>query len=337
MLKIFFLLIFSFITINSEAQGLRCFDLFAQSQVASQKNSAPFYAEVIDSLNEKYNSFLFKKSLSEILAPQLNDAPFFERTVARYQAYKLRKVLKDLHEFDQYLNPRAEIDVYALEKLSVKLEKLSFLSDPSVTENMSYTDKILFRQAQHSLLSQGLKRFLFSNEPLPAPSKLKRIYKLVITPFKDIYFRWTYAVLVAPKLNGATIPFEIMEKVVWEGYENNKALLAPYLLKTQSKHFFNVFSTSYNWIMVGTLLFTVNHLAQTTYHDVYLAGREKAVQMLTPGLEHSEKIAQTDWAHFKETRRLDNYLIEFRNNYQREPTAEEMIIIKQLLKTKAPQ
>lgn len=331
MLKILFILIFSLVTIHSEASGLRCFDLFATNQANSKKESAQFYAEALDSLNEKYNHFLFKENLADILEPKTQDAPFFERTKARYQAYKLRKTIKALFDFDTYSNRKADIDIYTLEKLAVKIEKLSFLSDESVTEKMTISEKILYRQAQHSLLSQGLAKFLFSNEPLPPPSKLKKIYKLIMTPFKDIYFRWTYALVILPKLNGATIPLEVIEKVVWEGYEQNKSLLEPYLLKTQSKYFFNIFSTSYNWIMAGTILFGVGQFVNSTYYDVYIQGQVKAEQMLSPNLEQSEKMATKDWQQYQQEKRLENFLTEFKLKYQREPTSEEMQMIQKLI------
>lgn len=330
MLKAFFFLLLTLVTLNSEAQGLRCFDLFAQNQVTAKKDSYRFYAEAIDSLNAKYNGMLFKKNVSDILEPQLADSPFWERTSMRYRAYKLRKVLKKLHDFDQYLNSSAEADVYSLEKISVQLEKLTFLTDESVIQKMSLSDKILYRQAQHSLLSQGLARFLFSNDPLPPPSTFKKIYTFVMIPFRDIYFRWTYAAINLPKLDGAVIPLEVLEKIAWEGVDNNRELLAKYLLKSQSKYFFNVFSVSYNWIMAGTLFVAAGHFADSAY-DVYAQGQIKAQQMLEPGLEQSSKIAQTDWVQFKQKRRLENFLIEFRNEYHREPTAEEMTWINQLI------
>ncbi len=335
MLKIYLLLIFSFLTINSEAAGLRCFDLFSVQSITNKKSAPLLYAEALDQLNEKYNLFLFKENLADILQPDFTDSTITERTVARYQAYKLRKILKQLTYHDQFLkaNSESELNIYELEQIAVRLEKLSFLTDESVTRNMTKSEQILFRQAQHSLLSQGLAKFLFSEEAQPTKSKIKKVYRFIMTPFKDIYFRWTYAIAMAPKLNGSVIPYDVIEKVVWNGYDENKILLEPYLKKSLTKYYFNTFSSIYNWTMASVIIFSAGQFFNTTYHDVYLQGQVKAEQILSPNLQNSEKLAKNDWHQYKQDLRLQNAIKEFKALYQRDPNPEEISFFQQMIQS----
>ncbi len=332
----FFILFLNFQ--NSEANALRCSDLFnARIEITKAKNSAPHYAQALDRLNEKYNHFLFNKSLQESLMPNLNGLSFFEATQARYNAFRLKRTLIKLHEFDQYLNPNAnrEEDLYALEKIAVKLEKLTFLNDSSVTQKMNIVERMDFYQAKHSLLSQGLVRFLFDNEPAPPSGVVRK----VLTPFrlalKEVYFRWVFALGYMPKLNGSVIPFEIIEKVVLEGYEQNKNLLKPYLLSSRGKAFFNVFSSSYNYILAGLLAFNAIELGKYAYQDVYLNGIEKAESMLLPLHENADQLAQTNFKDSRKQKALESSIEGFINRFHRPPTPEEIEILKALIETKA--
>lgn len=325
MLKIIFIFIFSIASNYSMASGPSCQALFPQTK----KEIIDTYAVTLDQLNKDYNSFLFNKNLTEVLNPDTASSPFFERTQARYQAYKLRKILNQLFEHDSYSNPKAnELDRYSIEKLAVKIEKLTFLADESVTTKMSIAEKIVYRQAQHSLLAQGLEQFLFSNESKPSPSVLRKVYSAVMTPFRDQYFRWVYAIGFMPKLNGFVIPLEVIERVVWNGYAKNTDLLRPYLAKTQTKYFFNVFSSTYNWVLAGIVLTAVGNFAHSGYYDVYLGGQAKAQEILAPTLANSEKMAATDWGAFKNERRLKNRVAEFKIMFQREPSNQELELLK---------
>lgn len=332
----FFILIFHIQ--YSDANGLRCTDLFnTRIEFTTAKESADHYAQAIDVLNEKYNQFLFTQNLQQSLKPDLDGLSFFKATQARYNAYRLRKTLSKLHEFDQYLNEKADRyqDIYALEKVAVKLEKLTFLNDDSVTNGMSRLEKIDFYQARHSLLSQGLARFLFDGEPPPPPGVMRKILTPFRVIFKEVYFRWVFALGYMPKMNGSAIPFEVIEKVVLEGYDQNKLLLKPYLLTSRGKAFFNVFSSSYNYILAAVLAYNAVDLGRYAYQDVYLKGIEKAEALLQPIYDNADHLAQTD---FKESRQklalqasIDGFVVKFK----RQPTPEEIEILKALLQTKA--
>lgn len=332
----FFLSLILVFAINSQAAGPRCFDLFAENEVTTAKKSVVFYAEALDALNTKYNQFLFTENLGETLNPQLDEAGLPERTLARYRAYRLRKVLKQIYAFDQFANDNASRteDRYALEKLAAKLEQLSFLNDDSVTKEMSFFEKITYREAQHSLLAGGLAKFLFDGEPKPTRTRFKKIMGLILVPFKDIYFRWAFALTRMPKLNGAVIPYEVIEKIVIDGYDNNKDLLEPYLRQTRFKAAFNVFSTSYNWILAGSVLIGAGTLAYTTYHHVYLPGIEHAVEMLKPMLTNANHMANIDFGQFRFDETLKNVVQAFQSKYHRLPNADELQMLQALVKAK---
>ncbi len=320
------------LSISSEAQGLRCFDLFSKHSLTDSKNSVFFYAEAIDHLNAKYNKFLFKNNLSEVLAPTTDGSSFKERLKARYQAYRLAAVLQKIHQHDQFLNATADLKshTYALEKLASRLEKLTFLTDENVLASMTFSEKIIYRQAQHSLLSQGLSRFLFHEEKVLNPSQMKTILNSIIMPFKDIYLRWTYSLAYMPKLNGAAVPFSVIEKVVIDGYQAHADVLKPYLNTTNGKYFFNTFSSGYNWLLAGTLAVSVFHLS-STMNEVYTNGQKAALELLNPTLENSKKIAHIDYLELRKKKNFENLLIDFKLKFSRDPEPEELIMIKQLI------
>ena len=317
---------------NSEAQGLRCFDLFAQNNLSISKNSAEFYAEALDHLNSKYNQFLFQEKLSDVLNNTNPELGFKYRTQTRYRAYKLRKILKTLHQHDQFINSSDDIKThtYAIEKIAAKLEKLTFLTDESVTATMTFSEKIAYRQAQHSLLAQGLSRFLFHDEKILKPTQIKNILNAILTPFKDIYLRWSYSLAYMPKLNGAVIPYSVIEKVAIDGYENNKVLLKPYLITTNGKYAFNTFSTAYNWLIAGTMALAIGQLSNDM-RDVYTKGQVAAFELLNPSLENSKKIAETNFAEIRRQKNLEYMLVDFKIKFGREPFAEELMMIKELV------
>jgi len=322
---------------NSKAEGLRCSDLFVKRiDFTHAKDSADHYAEVLDILNEKYNRFLFTENLQQTLRPDLDGMSIFDATQARYNAFRLRRNLIKLHEFDQYLNEKAdrEEDLYALEKLAVKLEKLTFLNDRSVTEGMSVIELTDFNQARHSLLSGGLAKFLFDGEK-PTPSLARKILTPIRVPLKEIYVRWVFALGYMPKLRGAVIPFELIEKVVLEGYDENKQLLKPYLLTSRGKAFFNAFSTSYNYILAAIIAYNAVDLARFTYQDVYLKGIEKAEALLKPMSESADHLSKTDFKQTRQNRALAIAIEDFKIKFQRDPEEDEIEILKSLVQAKA--
>lgn len=321
-----------FFLMNSEAQGPRCFDLFAQNNLTTAKDSALFYAEALDHLNTKYNKFLFKESLLDTLNAAEVDANFNLRIQARYRAYKLRKILQNLHKHDQFVNATDEIKShnYAIEKIAFKLEKLTFLTDETATTTMSLSEKVIYHQAQHSLLAQGLARFLFHDEKVLKPSQMRLILSAIMTPFKEVYLRWSYALAYMPKLHGAIIPYDVIEKVAVNGYEKNKGLLKPYIDSATGKYAFNTFSTAYNWLIAGSMAFAVGQLG-SNMHDIYSKGQLTALELLNPSFENSKKIADKDYVAYRKQKNFEYMLIDFKNQFKREPVAEELTIIKELI------
>jgi len=305
------------ISLNSEAQ-LRCFDLFTQAEAESSQ----YYAEVIDSLNEKYNHFLFSKNISESLTPNLEGSSFSARTGARYQAFKLNRLLKKMKSADSW-------DRYDFEKFAKKLEQLSFLSDPSVTKGMTFKEKLLYRQARHSLLAKGLESFLFDGTKA-LPSFKRKVFNWVMTPFKDIYSRWTFMMFYMPKLDGAILPVEIAAKVAWSGVDANHDLLEPYMKHSQFKYFFNVFSASYNWTLVAAIFVGLPAYSYMTYSDLQEKGAQQVQILFEPLVTHSEQMAKTNYHELAREQSLAHFKADFRVQFGRDPNEAELAIVSRL-------
>lgn len=306
-----------FFTVNSEAQ-LRCFNLFTENKVETPQ----YYAEVIDSLNLKYNNFLFEASLSEALRPDLDNKSFPQQTKARYQAFKLRRMLKTLKSSEFW-------DQYDFENFAKKLERLTFLSDLSVTKTMTLKDKTLYLQARHSLLAKGLENFLFFDSKT-SPSMKRKIFNWVMVPFKDIYLRWTYALFYMPKLNGAVLPVNIATKIAWEGLDKNQDLLKPYLRNSQFKSFFNVFSTTYNYTLVAALFIGLPAYSYFTYTQIQEKGSAQVQILFKPLVQHSEELAKTNFHVLASEKSLQYFKEEFVLKFGREPNAEELAFAQKL-------
>lgn len=313
---------------------LRCSDLFFENTFVKAKKSGPFYAEALDSLNQKYNHFIFTDNIAEISKPNLQNLSLIDNISARLKARKLNKVLKELHDFDQFLNPRALDSVYRLEKLAAQLEKLTFIIDHSQLQNMNRTDKIAFKQVQHSLLTKGLSEFLFINNPKITEPQKQSLRSIIMAPFQRVYMRWILSPIIMPHLDGAVIPYEVMEKVVWDGYDKSKHLLAPYLKTTNGKYAFNVFSSTYNFLIVSYIVISsVNwtYNVTTETYAAYNRGVANAEAMLRPSLENAKHLATKNMSEDYRSDALQISIELFKERIQREPTAEEIASIKQLI------
>jgi hypothetical protein len=327
-------LITSSLSFGGEGSKLRCFDFFATQTVEKIKTSAPYYAEALDSLNSKYNNFLFKDDILNIAKPDLTNLTFTENIKARYQARQLKKVLIELYHMDQFANSKAKAQIYDLEQIATQIEKLSFIMDDSQTKNMSVADRIAFRQVQHSLLTRGLAEFLFTKNITISIAQKKTIKEIILAPFKKMYLRWILSPVMMPHLDGAVIPYDIIEKVIWDGYENSKELLVPYLKTTQGKYAFNVFSSSYNWMVTGFIIFsTVTWIHTTTVETVaaYDRGVANAEAMLKPALENAKSMANRDLSAEFRTDALQMSIEKFHERFQRAPTDHEIEMMKQLI------
>ena len=309
-----FVLIFS---LNSEAQ-LRCLNIFSVAPAGSPL----YYAEVIDSLNSKYNHFILEKNITDFLQPDLTNKSWTAQTKARYRAFKLRRLLKPLRNAGSW-------DLYDFENFSKKLEQITFLSDKSVTKEMSRNDRILYLQARHSLLTKGLESFLFTGTDAP-PSMKRKIFTWVMIPFKDIYSRWPFALLYMPKLNGALLPLDLAAKVAWEGLDKNRDLLQPYLLHSQFKSFFNTFSVTYNWTLVAALFIGLPAYSYLTYSNLQEHGSEQVQMLFGPLIQQSEEMAKEDYHTVASQKSITHFKEDFRLEYGRDPNDEEMAIAKKI-------
>ena len=315
--KTFILLLVLFISLSSEAQ-LRCFSIFANNEI----NSPQYFAEVVDTLNSKYNNFLFTENLADRLDHPADQSNFIDQTRARLQAFKLKRMMKSLKSASSW-------DRYDFETFAARLERLTFLTDSSVLKNMTAKDKILYAQARHTLLARGLEDFLFVNT-MTSPSMKRKIFEWVMTPFKDIYSRWTFAMFTMPKLNGAVLPSDLAAKIAWEGLDKNAELLKPYLLHSQFKSYFNVFSVTYNWSLVAALFIGFPSYAYLTYSDLQEKGTQQVQVLFSPLVQHSQEMAQTDFHHLASEKSIQYFTDEFKLQYGREPNSQELEIVKKI-------
>ncbi len=316
--------LFSFVSIlvlvfslNSEAQ-LRCLNIFS----TTVPESPHYYAEVIDALNSKYNHFILDKKITDFINPDLASKSFSEKTKARYQAFKLRRLLKPLKNSGSW-------DRYDFENFAKKLEQITFLTDTSVTQAMSRSDRILYMQARHSLLAKGLESFLFTGTDV-APSMKRKVFTWVMTPFKEIYSRWPFALFYMPKLNGALLPLDLAVKVAWEGVDANRELLKPYLLHSEFKSFFNIFSATYNWTLVAALFVGLPAYSYITYSHLQEHGSQQVQMLFGPLVQHSEEMAKTDYHTVASEKSMHHFKKDFREAYGRDPNEEEMNLVKKL-------
>jgi hypothetical protein len=315
--NLIFLFIFGFF-LNSEAQIVtRCFNLFSSQKMGSIE----YFAEFIDSLNKQSNTFLFEKSVAAHIHANLTELVFTDRVSARYRAFKLRRILNELKAADKF-------DTYDFENLSLKLERLTYLTDPTVTDSMPSEDKIIYKQAQHSILSKGLENFLFDSNSHATRSMKSKFFEALMVPFKDIYSRWYYSFLNMPKLNGAVLPFDLAMKIAWSGIENNKALLEPYFKSAKFKNYFNKFSKSYNWMIVTAIFAGIPAYVYYTYKTAIEKGHQHFASAMVPVEENIVQVQVSVHSEIDGKKRLKNFIVNFKKKNNREPTRSEIDFIK---------
>ncbi len=281
-------------------------------------------AAILDYLNLKFNKFMFSDSVMDRMDPKTSDLAFASRTKARYQAFKLKRILKELTD--------TSTEKYELDNLAKRLVDLTFLSDPTVTKEMSFNDKKLYRQAQMSIIRNGLERFLFNDKPVP-PTLKRKIFNLVLVPFKQQYFRWTMAFIYMPKLNGIVMPYELAAKIAWYGLDANRDALKPYVKTILGKSYFNVFSSVYNWSLVTALF-----VGLPTY-GVYKWDQwsEEGFQKVRPALEqmhqNSNEMATPGYADKKaEEIAYKLFADGFEVNHKRKPNATEQQLMHDIVR-----
>jgi hypothetical protein len=324
----------SSLSFGSEGSQLRCFNLFATQTAEKRKTSAPYYAEVLDAINAKHNQFLFNERVLDLTNPDLKNLTLVENIKSRYYARKLKKVLINLYYMDQFSNPKAKAKIYNLEQIATQIEKLTFIMDDSQLKNISVNDRIAFKQVQHSLLTHGLADFLFTKNIQVSSVEKNKIKEKILAPFKKVYLRWLMSPIMMPRLDGAVIPYDVIENVIWNGYENSKKQLEPYLKTSQGKYAFNVFSSSYNWIFTGVIILSTTVWVHTTTIETMAAydrGIANAEAMLLPVLNNAKNLAEKDMSAEFRSDTLKISIEMFQKKFQREPTAEEIEMIKELI------
>ncbi|MGZ5279674.1 MAG: hypothetical protein ACXWC9_07020 [Pseudobdellovibrionaceae bacterium] len=314
-LKLFLSAALFLMSFHSEA-ALRC----GGAHRAPSVGSPLYFAQRLDSLNEMHNNILSNRDLVSILNNDPSNLPFFQRMKARSHTKKLTKMLAELKDSKKWNN-------YELGVFAYKLEKLAFLSDPTVLNTMSVTDRNTYRQVQHSILVNGLKNYLFDGKQVPA-SLQRKVWNAVTIPFRTMYARWYFAMLVMPKLRGAVIPPDLAMNVAWHGFEANRQALKPYRAHSNFKAFFNVFSSAYRWtvltaIFVGLPAFGFYSAAE---------GQAQVNRFLSPVVHEVEQMGKVNFVKWAADRELQYFVEEFKLNMGREPTAQEFDVMKVMLK-----
>jgi len=313
-LKLFLSAALLLMSFHSEA-ALRCGGAHRPPAVGSPL----YFAQRLDALNEMHNNILSNRDLVSALQSDPSNLPFFQRMKARSHTKKLTKMLSELKDSKDW--NRYELGVFAY-----KLEKLAFLSDPTVLKNMSVTDRNTYRQVQHSILVNGLKNYLFDGKPVPA-SLQRKIWNAVTVPFRTMYTRWFFAMLVMPKLRGAIIPPDLAMNVAWHGFEANRQALKPYMAHSNFKAFFNVFSSAYRWTVVTAIFVGLPAFGFYSAAE----GQTQVNRFLSPVVHEVEQMGKINFVKWAADRELQYFIEEFKLNTGRDPTAQELDVMKAML------
>jgi len=308
-------------TINTVASPLQCFNLFQNYE----RGSIEFLADKIDQINEfKGQGLIFSESLNQKLQSRDYYQPVFKKITSRYYHFKIKRILDKINEMDQNIKTTAEVDRYELDILVDKLLKLTFLNDPEVFKESSILDRDIIFNARKSVLSQGLVNYLFKDvrQTFKKETKIKIVFELILKPFKDEYFRWTYAFLVAPKLKGSVLPAALAEKVLLDGLDAHRAELAPYLKTVHGKYVFNKLSSFYNWFIVLSLV-SVIPVTLYYYHQARDEGIDKAVKQLSAVELSTRKAAETSAELITAQLHYANVVKNLEEKYNRNLTPEE--------------
>lgn len=349
--KIVLILIFLMIGQNSQAQ-LRCSELFQKTNFLGQivnievaekkilrKLERREFAEVIDSLNSKTNNNIFKTSIDQIINPDLTDKNLWQQVKLRKQAYSLGQKLKELRNANEWTQ-------YEFDNFSKKLSKISYLTDSTVLKTMTEKEKVIFLQARHSALSKGLEAYFFQESTTPLTVR-KKIFQWMMLPFQAIWWRWAFAPVNMPKLNGSVMTAEDATALLWEGPQNRPDLVEKYSLtfkdkpisfylnifsSAQAKHYFNSTATLYNYGILITSLAALPMYGYLTFTELKAEGVAQATTLLTPTLKMAQEMDRMDFNKLAEEKDLNNTIELFRSKKQRDPTAEEIVRIKILIK-----
>ncbi|MBC7465389.1 MAG: hypothetical protein H7256_05300 [Bdellovibrio sp.] len=325
-IKILFILISILLVQNSEAQ-LRCSDLFVGDKYT--------YAKVIDSINSENNKNIFNNDFDKILNPDLTDKNLWQELKLRKQAFFLGRKLKELKDAGEW-------NQYEFDNFSKKLSKLSYLTDLNVLKTMSKNEQIIYLQARHSALSEGLENYFFKNTSTPITVR-KKIYHWMMVPFQAVWWRWVFAPAVMPKLHGRVLSAEDASALLWEGPQKRADLVDKYSLNfkdmpasfylnifstAQGKHYFNSASTLYNYGILAVALGAMPIYGYLAFTEVKATGTTQAVTMLSPTLKSSEEAARVNYSQLAADKDLQNTIELVQLKLKRELTPEEINRIK---------
>jgi len=299
--------------------------LFSVNENTYSRGTVESLTQKIDQMNEDVNSTLFSKSLLEVFNKQEYAKSSFKGLFKKYLVFKLNRTLKNINGMDQNVNPDAEINKYELDILVDRLLKYSFLSDSEQIKQLSIPDRAIFLSAQRAALSKGLENYLSKDTRFKKESKFKILSYLLI-PFKDEYLRWSYALLMAPKLKGSVLPMALAQDILINGIEKNRDALKPYIKTTYGKYAFNKLSSFYNWFIVISLA-SIIPVGVYKYNEAVETGQKQAVMMLQKIADSTHKSAQTDFKllEFDLYREQLVYNLEIKKN--RKLTADELSVV----------
>jgi len=320
------------LSLNTLASSLQCSNLFSQFN----RGSVESLAYHIDLLNEsKANGQIFSQSLSGILYQQSYYKPSFKKVAKTYYQRKLKSILNELNKMDQNTDSTATIDQYELDILIDRLLRLSFINDPSINNQLSTYDKNIIFNAKKSILSYGLLNYFFKDirKMYKKETKIKIIFELILKPFRDEYFRWTYAMLIAPKLRGSVIPAALAEKILLDGLEAHRDELKPYLTTIHGKHIFNKLSSFYNWFIVFSIA-SIIPAGMYYYNQIKQDGINKAVKQLHEVELSTRKTAEITPEQIAAQFHLANMVNNLQIKYNRKLTSEEIEVIKKYISDK---
>ncbi len=305
------------------------------------------YAQALDQLNKSHNYFLFKKNILDVLLletrnqDQIQDQSQNQKLDLfrnRYRARKLRKVLSELQAQDSALHPNIQTDLqtalYKVEKIATNIEKLTFIMDTESIKALPRQDRAIYLQLQHSLLAHGISRFLFTEDIDFTPSQIQILKAKLMAPFKRVYLRWVLAPVMMPKLDGAVLPFELVEKIIWQGYQNSREDLAPYLRTIQGKRSFNIFSVAWNWMFAVMIASTTLHWGYETSvasYEAYKAGEAQAQQTLQLAKKSAQDLASKDLGLEYAQDTLQIAMDLYKEQYGHSPSEMEIDKLKQLI------
>lgn len=290
---------------------------------AHNKARVEYKAWFFDNLNKQYNDVVFDRSLQDVLSPDFSQVSRFaliKKYRLRSQAKKLRSLLEDMKDLEK-LQAKDKVALYDIREVAKKIDDLAFLSDPSVTKKMTKEEKRQYHQWRHSVLTHGLKRFLFEGSSVSEETQ-KSIWQRLRPHLKA---RYAWFLLRVPHMKEDLIPEELCMDVAWNGLQANQMKLAKYR-NSRMQSLGNVFITMWNVglltaLFVGVPLGTYGY---TAYKNAEMQGHETVVKFLNPALKQSSEMAKADYRIQGDDMFVENFKKDFHADHGREPTAEEI-------------